>query len=55
MNKDRVAGAVKEAGGKMRAKVGKMTGDEKGEAKGRADQAAGAVQKTYGKIKDAID
>jgi uncharacterized protein YjbJ (UPF0337 family) len=54
MNKDTISGSIKEAGGKMRSKVGDAVGDKKGEAYGLKDQAAGKVQKNYGKIKDAV-
>jgi uncharacterized protein YjbJ (UPF0337 family) len=47
MNKDRVEGAVKEA-------VGKVVGDAKLQAEGKADQAEGKVQNTVGGIKDAL-
>lgn len=54
MSKDTVVGKIKEVGGKARANVGKLTGDKEAEARGRADQAAGNVQKNYGKLKDSL-
>lgn len=54
MSKDTVAGKIKEVGGKARAKVGRMTGDEEGEARGRADQLTGNLQKNFGKLKDSL-
>ena len=54
MNKDTIAGAVKETGGKIRASVDHAVGDKKGEAQGRADAVSGNAQKNYGKVKDAI-
>lgn len=54
MNKDTVAGAVKETGGKIRSKVDKAIGNKKGESLGRKDQAMGNLQKNYGKLKDSI-
>lgn len=54
MNKDTVAGSIKETGGKVRSKIDHALGDTKGEAKGLADQAAGNVQKNYGKFKDSL-
>ena len=38
MDKDRVAGAAKQAKGKLKETVGKVTGDAKTEAEGKADQ-----------------
>ncbi len=55
MNKDTVAGAVKETGGKIRAKVDHAVGDHKGEVQGRKDQLEGNAQKNFGKVKDAIN
>lgn len=55
MNKDKVAGAVQEAGGKARFKVGQITGDEKGQAAGIRDAVTGNVRKNIGKVKDALN
>lgn len=54
MNKDKIAGQVKATGGKIRAKVGEITGDKEAEARGRADQVTGNAQKAYGHLKDAL-
>ena len=58
MNKDQVAGRVEDAKGKIKEAAGKVTGSEKLESEGLADQAAGKVQSSYGdakeKVKDAI-
>ncbi len=51
---DRVEGAAKNIGGKIKEGVGKVTGDEKLKAEGRADQVEGKVQNTVGGIKDAV-
>ena len=51
---DRVEGAAKNIGGKIKEGVGKVTGDEKLKAEGRADQVEGKVQNTVGGIKDAL-
>lgn len=53
-DKDRIEGAAKQMGGKVKEAVGKVTGDEKLKAEGRADQAAGKVQNAVGGIKDAL-
>jgi uncharacterized protein YjbJ (UPF0337 family) len=54
MNKDQVKGTVKEAAGKVQAKVGQAVNSPKQEAKGTAKQAEGAVQKNYGDAKESI-
>ena len=54
MNKDTIAGAVKETGGKVRSKVDRAIGDKKGEVLGKKDQALGKMQKDYGKLKSSI-
>jgi uncharacterized protein YjbJ (UPF0337 family) len=54
MNKDTVAGAIKETGGKARANIDHALGDTKGEIQGRKDQIEGNAQKNYGKVKDAV-
>jgi uncharacterized protein YjbJ (UPF0337 family) len=52
MDKDRIKGAAKQGKGKMKEFVGKVTGDEKTKAEGKADKAEGKVQNTYGGLKD---
>lgn len=54
MDKDRVDGAAKNLGGKVKEAAGKLVGDEKLKAEGRTDQVAGKVQNTIGGIKDAL-
>jgi len=51
---DRVEGAAKNMGGKAKEAAGKVTGDEKMKAEGRADQVEGKVQNTVGGMKDAL-
>lgn len=48
MNKDQVKGGLKEAAGKVQAKVGHATGSVKQEAKGVLKEASGKFQKEYG-------
>ena len=50
---DRIEGAAKNMGGKLKEAAGKLTGDTKTEAEGRAEKAAGKVQNTVGGAKDA--
>ncbi len=54
MDKDRIDGALKTTGGKIKEGVGKLVGDASLEAQGKADQVAGKVQNAVGGIKDAI-
>lgn len=51
---DRIEGAAKNIGGKLKEAAGKLTGDEKLKAEGRADQIAGKVQNAVGGVKDAF-
>lgn len=51
---DRIEGAAKNLGGKAKEAVGKLTGDEKLKAEGRADQIEGKVQNAVGGVKDAL-
>ena len=54
MDKDRIAGAGKQAKGSVKEGVGKMTGDSKLQAEGKADQVEGKVQNTVGGVKDSL-
>lgn len=51
---DRIEGAAKNLGGKAKEAAGKVTGDEKLKAEGRADQVEGKVQNAFGGAKDAL-
>lgn len=51
---DRVEGAARNMGGKAKEAAGKVTGDEKLKAEGRADQARGKVQNAVGGLKDTL-
>ena len=52
MDSDRVGGVVNQAKGAVKEAAGKVTGDTKLEAEGKADKAAGKVQNTVGGVKD---
>ena len=54
MDKDRVEGAGKQAKGAMKDVAGKITGDSKMQAEGKADKAEGKVQNTVGGMKDSV-
>lgn len=51
---DRIEGSAKQMGGSIKEGIGKLTGDEKLKAEGRADKVEGKVQNTVGGVKDAI-
>jgi len=51
---DRIEGAAKNMGGEIKEAAGKLTGDEKLKADGRADQAEGKIQNAVGGIKDTL-
>ena len=51
---DRIEGAATNMGGKIKEAAGKVTGDEKLKAEGRADQVEGKVQNAVGGVKDAM-
>ena len=54
MNKDRIAGATKEAKGSIKETVGKAVGDSKLESEGKADKVEGKIQNAIGGLKDAL-
>lgn len=51
---DRIEGAAKNMGGKVKEAAGKVTGDEKLKAEGRSDQVEGKVQNAVGGVKDTL-
>ena len=51
---DRIEGAAKNIGGKIKEAAGKVTGDEKLKAEGRAEQVEGKVQNAVGGVKDSL-
>jgi uncharacterized protein YjbJ (UPF0337 family) len=56
MNEDRVAGTVRNLGGKAQEGFGRVTGDAKSQAEGMVNQAVGTAQDLYGQAKDsAVD
>jgi uncharacterized protein YjbJ (UPF0337 family) len=54
MDKDRIAGSAKEIKGAVKEGIGKVVGDAKLQADGKADKAAGKVQNAVGGVKDAL-
>lgn len=53
-DRDRIEGAAKNIGGKIKEVAGKVTGDHKLEAEGKAEQIEGKVQNAVGGAKDAL-
>jgi len=51
---DRIDGAAKNMGGKIKEAAGNITGDEKLKAEGKADQVSGKIQNAVGGIKDTL-
>lgn len=51
---DRIEGAAKNIGGKIKEAAGKVTGDSKLQAEGKADQVEGKVQNAVGGVKDSL-
>ncbi len=54
MDHDRIKGAANQAKGQMKESAGKLTGDAKLQAEGKADKLKGKVQNAVGGAKDAI-
>jgi uncharacterized protein YjbJ (UPF0337 family) len=54
MDKDRIKGSAEQAKGKIKEGVGKLTGDSRLKAEGKADKVKGKVQNIVGGIKDAL-
>lgn len=54
MDKDRAAGIGNQVKGAVKDAAGKVTGDAKLQAEGKADKAKGKVQNAVGGAKDAV-
>ena len=54
MDENRFEGTARNLGGKVESMAGKVTGDEKLQAEGAADKAAGRAQRAYGETADAV-
>jgi uncharacterized protein YjbJ (UPF0337 family) len=54
MDKNRVAGSIKEIKGAAKESVGKAVGDAKLRSDGKADQAEGEIQNAVGGVNDAM-
>jgi uncharacterized protein YjbJ (UPF0337 family) len=53
MDKDRIQGSFDQAKGAVKEGAGKLTGDKKLQAEGKADKVAGKVESAVGGAKDA--
>ena len=53
MHKDEAKGAAKDIKGSIKEAAGKATGNERLQAEGAGEQAAGKVQKGVGSLKEA--
>ncbi len=53
MDSDRIDGAAHQVKGAIKEAAGKLTGDAKTEADGKAEKAAGKVQNAVGGLKDS--
>lgn len=54
MNKDRIAGAAKQAAGALKEVAGKALGDSKLVADGKNDKIEGKLQNAVGGLNDAL-
>jgi uncharacterized protein YjbJ (UPF0337 family) len=54
MDKDRIKGSAEQAKGTVKQTAGKILGDSKLEADGKAEQTAGKVRNAVGGLKDAL-
>jgi uncharacterized protein YjbJ (UPF0337 family) len=54
MDKDRIAGAAKQARGAIKEAAGKLVGDAKLVADGKGDKLEGKIQNAVGSAKDAL-
>jgi uncharacterized protein YjbJ (UPF0337 family) len=54
MDREHVKGTIEQAKGAVKEAVGKLTGDKKLQAEGKADKVEGAVRKGVGDVKDAL-
>jgi uncharacterized protein YjbJ (UPF0337 family) len=54
MDKDRIKGAGNQVKGAVKEGAGKLTGDAKLQAEGKADKVVGKTQSAVGGVKDKI-
>lgn len=54
MDRDRVKGSAQQAKGAVKEAAGKVTGDAKLQAEGKADKTAGKIRNAIGGLKDSL-
>lgn len=54
MEKDRIKGSVRKAGGAAKETLGKLTNDPAMEAEGKLHKIFGSIQKAFGKAKGSF-
>lgn len=54
MDKDRIEGSAKKVKGELKDAAGRVLGDAKLQAEGKADKTEGRIQNAVGGIKDAL-
>ena len=54
MDKDRIKGLAEQAKGTVKKTAGKVVGDSKLEAEGKAEQAEGKIRNAVGGVKDSL-
>jgi uncharacterized protein YjbJ (UPF0337 family) len=54
MDKDRIKGSADQAKGAMKDTAGKVTGDQKLQAEGKADKVKGKIENAVGGAKDTM-
>jgi uncharacterized protein YjbJ (UPF0337 family) len=54
MDKDRIKGSADQAKGAMKDAAGKVTGDAKLQAEGKADKVKGKIENAVGGAKDSM-
>ena len=54
MDKDRIEGSARQVVGGIKEVVGKVLGDQKTQADGKAEKTAGKIQNAVGSLKDTL-
>ena len=54
MDKDRIKGSFMQFSGSIKEAAGKLVGDKKTEAEGKAEKTEGEIQNAVGGMKDAV-
>jgi uncharacterized protein YjbJ (UPF0337 family) len=54
MDKDRIKGSFKQFSGGIKEAAGKLLGDKKTEAEGKAEKTEGEIQSAVGGMKDTV-